>query len=167
MSRVTESVPIYTLTRTQTVEAPLEVCWRFFSDPRNLAAITPPDLGFEIVSALPGVVHPGLMIEYRVRPLLGVRVTWLTEITHVEPGRYFVDEQRVGPYRVWHHEHFFESVGADRTECRDVVHYVPPFGVLGGLVHPWLIRPRLEAIFAYRARRIGGADGARLLAGAG
>ena len=147
-------MPVYTLRSTRIVEAGIGRCWDFFSDPHNLARITPPDLGFEIVSDLPPRIHAGLMIEYRVRPLFGVPVTWLTEITQVEEGRYFVDEQRVGPYAVWHHEHTFTALGEDRTECVDLVHYVPPFGPLGALLHPVLIRPRLEAIFAYRESRI-------------
>ena len=145
---------VHTLSRSRLVEASPEACWAFFSDPRNLARITPPDLGFEIVSDLPDRIHPGLMIEYRVRPLFGIPVTWLTEITQVEEGRYFVDEQRVGPYAVWHHEHRFTPVGTDQTRCDDLVHYVPPLGPLGDLAHPFLIRPRLEAIFAYRETRI-------------
>ncbi len=147
-------MPIYTLQHSQVVEASCDRCWAFFSDPRNLAKITPPDLGFEIVSDLPQSIRPGLMIQYRVRPLLGIPVTWLTEITHVVPGHSFVDEQRVGPYRIWHHEHTFVPLDDGRTECTDLVHYVPPFGPLGGLLHPWLIRPRLEAIFRYREERI-------------
>lgn len=147
---------MYELERKQIVEATVEECWDFFSDPSNLRAITPESLDFRIVSALPERIYAGLMIEYRVRPLFGIPVTWLTEITHVREGEMFVDEQRVGPYRVWHHEHTFRAAGNGRTECRDKVTYVPPLGPLGALAHPMLIRPQLERIFAHRAAVVPG-----------
>lgn len=142
-------MPIYQLERRQTVALSLPDCWRFFSDPRNLAKITPPKMNFVIKSALPPEVYPGLMIEYTVSPLLGIPLRWLTEIIHVEAPHRFVDEQRVGPYRVWHHEHFFREV-AGGTEVHDLVTYVPPFGPLGSLINRLAIRPQLEAIFDYR-----------------
>ena len=101
---------IHVLRKTQMVAASVAECWAFFSDPRNLPRITPPALDFRVLTELPPSVHPGLMIEYRVRPLLGISMSWLTEITHVEPGVRFVDEQRIGPYRIWHHEHHFLSL---------------------------------------------------------
>ena len=128
----------------------MERAWDFFSNPRNLAKITPPELDFTILTALPERVHPGMMIEYRVRPLLGIPARWLTEITHVEPGKSFVDEQRIGPYRIWHHEHRFRKLDDERTEVIDAVTYVLPFGFLGELFHPLLVKPQLEKIFAFR-----------------
>jgi len=145
---------IHVFRRSQIVAAPLADCWAFFSDARNLAQITPPQLDFRVLSDLPPAVYPGMMIEYRVRPLLGIPVTWLTEITHVEAPRRFVDEQRVGPYAVWHHEHFFTALDGGRTELRDVVHYVLPFGWLGDLCHPLLVAPQLEKIFAFREKAV-------------
>ena len=147
-------MPIHILRRTQIVPASVEVCWDFFSDPRNLARITPPELDFQIRGELPPNIHAGLMITYRVRPLFGVPVTWLTEITHVEPPHRFVDEQRVGPYAIWHHEHFFTALEGGRTEIRDLVHYVLPFGWLGNLAHPLLVAPQLERIFAFRQKAV-------------
>lgn len=147
-------MPIHLLEQTQLIHAPLARCWAFFSDPHNLAQITPPDLGFEVLGPLPPAIHPGLMIRYRVRPLLGLPMRWLTEITHVENGRYFVDEQRLGPYRLWHHEHTFEALDPRRTRVHDRVHYALPGGWLGNLVHPFLVRPRLEQIFAFRTRAV-------------
>lgn len=147
-------MPIHVLEQSQIIPAPLAQCWAFFSDPHNLARITPPDLGFEVLGQLPAAIHPGLMIRYRVRPLLGLPMTWLTEISHVEDGRYFVDEQRLGPYRIWHHEHFFEALDPHRTQIRDRVHYALPFGWLGNLVHPFLVRPRLDQIFSHRTRAV-------------
>lgn len=145
-------MPIYKLERTQTVRLSLEECWRFFSDPRNLEKITPSSLGFHIKSELPAEVYAGLMIEYRVSPLFGIPMTWLTEIVQVDRPHHFADEQRVGPYRLWHHEHFFRALNEEETEVRDLVHYVPPFGPLGGILNALVIRRQLEAIFDFRAR---------------
>jgi ligand-binding SRPBCC domain-containing protein len=146
---------IHVLDRQQCTHASLEECWRFFSDPKNLAAITPPSLDFQVMSCgLPEEIHAGMMIRYRVRPLLGMALTWLTEITHVEAPRYFVDEQRAGPYRLWHHEHSFRELGDGQVEIRDRVHYVVPFGWAVPVVHSWLVRPRLEAIFGFRERAV-------------
>lgn len=147
-------MPIHVLRRTQVIAAPIAECWAFFSDPRNLAKLTPPALDFQIPADLPAAIHPGMMIEYRVRPLLGIPVTWLTEITHVDEPRRFVDEQRVGPYAIWHHEHVFTRLDAHRTEIRDVVHYVLPLGWLGNLAHPFLVAPELEKIFAFREKAV-------------
>ena len=154
---------------TQLVAAPLDEAWAFFSDPRNLAAITPPDMAFEITSPVPERVYAGLFVTYRVRPLLGIPVEWVTEITHVEEGARFIDEQRLGPYRLWHHEHTFRPVG-DMTEMRDVVYYALPFGRLGGLAHA-VVRPRIERSFEYRgdvlSERFNGARPRQSVAGAG
>jgi ligand-binding SRPBCC domain-containing protein len=143
-------MPIYRLERKQTVSLGLEDCWRFFSDPRNLEQITPPAMNFTIKGALPAEVYPGLMIEYTVSPLLGIPLTWLTEIIQVEAPHRFVDEQRVGPYRIWHHEHRFRPAPESGTEVHDLVTYVPPLGPLGSLLNRFLIRPQLERIFDYR-----------------
>jgi ligand-binding SRPBCC domain-containing protein len=141
---------IHTLEETQILPASLETCWSFFSDPRNLAQITPPELGFEFISALPPRVYPGLMIEYRVRPLLGIPLNWLTEITQVCEPYFFVDEQRIGPYRIWHHEHRFSDAGNGTVAMHDKVTYVLPFGPLGEIVHPLLVKPQLRRIFEFR-----------------
>ena len=148
-------MPIHTLRRTQIVPASLDACWSFFSDPRNLAKITPPSLGFEVRSDVPAKIYPGLMISYRVRPLFRIPVSWLTEITYVEEPHRFVDEQRVGPYALWHHEHFFTALADGRTEMRDLVHYALPFGWLGDLAHGPLVAPQLDSIFAFREKVVG------------
>jgi ligand-binding SRPBCC domain-containing protein len=145
---------IHVLETTQMIPATLDRAWDFFSDPRNLQRITPPALDFQVLTTLPERIHPGMMIEYRVRPLLGIPARWLTEITHVEPGKFFVDEQRIGPYRIWHHEHHFRALGEGRVEIRDRVTYVLPFGVLGEFVHPFLVRPQLAQIFAFREKAV-------------
>ena len=145
---------IYVLQSFQIITAPVERAWDFFSDPHNLAKITPPALDFKVLSALPERIHPGLMIEYRVRPLLGIPVRWLTEITHVEPGKRFVDEQRIGPYRLWHHEHHFHQLDSGRTEIQDRVTYLLPLSPFGDLLHPWLVKPQLAKIFAFREKAV-------------
>ena len=143
-------MPIHTLEQTQTVTAGLEGCWNFFSDPRNLDRITPPELGFEVTSAPVPRIHPGLMIQYRVRPLFGIPLNWLSEITHVDEPHCFVDEQRIGPYRIWHHEHRFTDAGNGTVIVHDKVTYVLPFGLLGEIAHPLLVKPQLRRIFDFR-----------------
>ncbi len=133
---------------------PLEECWSFFSNPANLTKITPPSLRFSVESELPHEVHAGLMIRYTVSPLWNIPMTWLTEITQVRKPDYFVDEQRVGPYRIWHHEHFFRGLDGEHTEVRDLVHYVPPLGPLGTWLNTCVIRPQLRHIFDFREGRL-------------
>jgi ligand-binding SRPBCC domain-containing protein len=145
---------IHTINRTLTVHAPLAECWSFFSNPRNLARITPPNLGLHVPGDVPDEMHAGLMIEYRVRPLFGFQIVWLTEITHVDQPRYFVDEQRVGPYRIWHHEHRFYPVDSDRTEVLDTIHYVLPLSPISEIIHGVTVEPKLRQIFEYRERVI-------------
>ena len=135
----------------QTLPIDRSEAWEFFSDPRNLAVITPPDMGFEITSVVPARAHAGLLIAYRVRPMLRIPVQWVTEITHLNDGNYFVDEQRLGPYRLWHHEHLFSEVPGG-TQMRDIVHYALPFGPLGDLLDRLVVRRRVESIFAFRRR---------------
>jgi ligand-binding SRPBCC domain-containing protein len=123
--------------------------WAFFTDPANLAAITPPWLGFEITGPLPAAIYPGLIVSYRIRPLGGAAVTWVTEITQLQPEEFFVDEQRIGPYRFWHHQHHFRPCTGG-VEVTDLVHYRMPFGPAGELCHRLLVERRLGTIFAFR-----------------
>lgn len=138
---------LFKLETVQRLPVTVAEAWSFFSNAANLARITPPDLGFEVTSELPERVYPGLIITYRVRPLLGIPVTWVTEISHVEEHRLFVDEQRFGPYRFWHHQHLFREVEGG-VEMRDIVHYALPPG--GGVARRWLVAPRLQQIFDFR-----------------
>lgn len=140
---------MYVLERTQELPVSVAQAWEFFSSPHNLAKITPKDLGFEVLGAVPERMYEGLFINYHVSPLFGIQMKWTTEITHVKDQQYFVDEQRIGPYRIWHHEHFFEATEIG-VRMIDRVHYALPFGILGRLVHPWLVKPRLEEIFNFR-----------------
>jgi ligand-binding SRPBCC domain-containing protein len=147
-------MPIYRIERRQIVPMPLADCWHFFSNPRNLEKITPPAMNFTIKSALPVEVYSGLMIEYTVSPLLGIPLTWLTEIVQVDSPHRFVDEQRVGPYRLWHHEHSFRALSEGGTEVHDLVTYMPPLGPLGAVLNRLVIRPQLERIFDYRQEHL-------------
>lgn len=146
---------VHTLHTKQIIRATRQEAWAFFSNPRNLARITPPELGFEIVTAeLSPRMRAGMMIAYRVRPLLGMAMTWLSEITLVEEGVRFIDEQRVGPYAVWHHEHEFHDLGDGRIEMADKATYVLPFGLLGELAHALFVKQQLERIFAFREKAV-------------
>lgn len=146
---------VHTLQTKQIIRASLDEAWGFFSNPRNLAKITPPELGFEVLTTdLSERIYAGMMIAYRVRPLFGLPMTWLSEITLVEDGVRFIDEQRVGPYAVWHHEHSFHDLGGGLIEMQDRATYVLPFAPLGDLAHPLLVKPQLERIFAYREKAV-------------
>lgn len=142
-------MPLHVLKQIQRLPISLSEAWDFFSNPANLALITPPSLGFEIKSDLPESIYAGQIISYRVRPLLGIPVTWVTEIAHVSRPTLFVDRQLIGPYRIWHHEHHFTEIDGG-IEMRDIVHYALPFGVIGDLFHPIIIKPRLNHIFNFR-----------------
>lgn len=142
---------LHRLYRRQGLPIPPERAWAFFSDPANLAAITPPWLGFRITSELPPAIYPGLIVTYRVRPFGRFAVRWVTEITQAHPPVFFVDAQRIGPYRFWHHQHRFTPIEGG-VLMEDTVHYALPCGPIGELLHRPLVRPRLEAIFDYRCR---------------
>lgn len=110
------------LSYVQEIPCSLEEAWNFFSDPANPSRITPADMGFIITSQPQGNrLYPGQIITCEVRPLWGIPMSWMTEITHVNPGSYFVDEQRIGPYRLWHHQHHFRKTERG-IEMRDIVH---------------------------------------------
>ena len=140
---------LHRLRFTQMLPIPPGEAWDFFSDPRNLPIITPPWLGFEVTSEVPDRMYAGMILSYRVRPVFGIPVTWVTEITHVDAPAFFVDEQRFGPYRFWHHEHHFRPA-AGGVESEDLVHYAMPFGWAGEAVNALLVRKQLEEIFTFR-----------------
>lgn len=144
---------MYQLKRTQLVKTDLKTCWDFFSSPTNLSVITPDYMRFRVLTEQPAVMYEGLMIAYKVSPVLGIPLGWITEITHVEPGKYFVDEQRKGPYKIWHHEHHFEET-AEGVLMTDIVSYTLPLGWLGKLAHVLFVRKQLEMIFDYRYRKV-------------
>lgn len=142
------------LEREIVLNAGIENLWQFMATPANLNQLTPPELDFQIVSELPERMYDGLMIQYRIKiPLFG-RWNWLTEIKHIREGEYFVDEQRLGPYRFWYHQHLLESVGEEKTRMIDRVNYRLPFGMVGTLVHELWVKKMLNNIFEYRARQL-------------
>ncbi|KYP13830.1 SRPBCC family protein [Flavihumibacter sp. CACIAM 22H1] len=145
---------VYSLKTVQVLPVSLEKAWDFFSSPANLATITPAKLGFHIISKHHGEkMYAGQIIEYTVRPVLGIPLYWMTEITHVEEGKFFVDEQRYGPYSMWHHQHHFREV-AGGVEMTDIVHYKIPLWWLGDLANALFVNRQLQEIFAYRFTKV-------------
>ena len=144
---------IYTLRSVQKLPISPEEAWKFLSDPRNLKTITPDYMGFEILSGGDRPMFPGQIIQYLVTPVAGIKTKWVTEITHVKEGEYFVDEQRFGPYALWHHKHFIKPLDGG-VEMEDIIDYKLPFGILGQLSHPVLVKPKLQEIFDYRKEKL-------------
>ena len=143
----------FTLERSQVIPIDIEAAWAFFSDPANLAKITPPTMDFRITSPPQPATYAGQIITYTMRPLLGISMDWATEITHVSRPHFFVDEQRFGPYRFWHHQHFFREVDGG-TEVQDLVHYLLSHDHMARLVNRLIVAPRLKRIFDYRSRAL-------------
>ncbi len=132
----------------------IDTIWEFISNPANLKIITPDYMGFDITSKeVPTSMYAGMIISYKVSPLFNIKTTWVTEITHVKEGRYFVDEQRVGPYKIWHHQHFLEAT-PEGTLMKDIISYQPPFGFLGTIANSLVIRKKLQEIFTYREQKL-------------
>ena len=145
---------VYSIKTVQVIPVSLEKAWDFFSNPANLATITPDSLGFRIISKHHGPkMYPGQIIEYKVSPLLGLPLYWMTEITHTEEGKYFVDEQRFGPYSLWHHQHHFRAV-PEGVEMTDIVHYKLPCWFLGDIAHALFVKKQLKGIFDYRYKKV-------------
>lgn len=144
---------LYRLHTIQDLPISKDQAWDFLSDPKNLKTITPDYMGFNILSGVDRKMFPGQIIQYIVTPVAGIPTKWVTEITHVKEGEYFVDEQRFGPYALWHHKHFIESIPCG-VRMEDIVDYKLPFGVLGQLVHPILVKPKLKEIFKYRKQKL-------------
>jgi ligand-binding SRPBCC domain-containing protein len=145
---------VYSLKTVQTIPITLNEAWDFFSKPDNLKDITPAAMGFVIRSKHHGEsMYAGQIIEYTVKPLLGIPLYWMTEITHVEEGKYFVDEQRFGPYSLWHHQHHFKEMQGG-VEMTDIVHYKVPFRFLGDIANTFLVRQQLKKIFDFRFKMV-------------
>jgi ligand-binding SRPBCC domain-containing protein len=143
---------VYSLTTIQQLPISLDTAWDFFSSPANLKEITPDNLGFNIISQHHGEkMYAGQLIEYKVSPVWGISIYWMTEITHVDNKKYFVDEQRFGPYSMWHHQHHFASITGG-VKMTDIVHYKLPFWVLGDMAHTLFVKKQLKDIFDYRYR---------------
>ena len=146
---------IYKLEKKQLIKTDRKTLWDFISSPKNLQEITPDDMGFEILTEnMAEDMYPGQIINYRVSPMLGIKVNWCTEITHVQKGSYFVDEQRFGPYAMWHHEHHIEETKKGIL-MTDIIHYKLPMGFVGNLLGAGFVRKKLDGIFDYRFRALG------------
>ena len=145
---------VHSLYSRQKVPATLDEVWSFFSDPENLKKMTPPELNLKVTNEVFGKgVYAGQVMTYKVRPLLGIPLFWLTEITHVADKKYFVDEQRKGPYKLWHHQHHFQPIEGG-VEMTDLVHYRLPLGFLGSIANSLVVKKELEKIFTYRYQKI-------------
>ena len=141
---------MHCLKRTIKLPISVEEAWGFFSNPRNLQKITPKNMGFNITSEFfKQKMYAGQIITYIVSPMLGIKMNWMTEITQVKDKEFFIDEQRVGPYKIWHHQHHFKAIDGG-VEMTDIIDYVVPLGFLGRLVEPILVRGKLKEIFDYR-----------------
>lgn len=144
---------IYRLHKFQNLPISKKEAWDFLSDPKNLKVITPDYMGFNILSGADRPMFEGQIIQYIVTPVAGIKTKWVTEITHVRDGEFFVDEQRFGPYSLWHHKHFIKEIPGG-VEMEDIVDYKLPFGILGRMVHPFLVKSKLEEIFEYRQKKL-------------
>lgn len=144
---------IYTLHKKQELPISIEEAWEFLSNPENLKIITPDYMSFDMISKDKKPLYAGQVLQYIVTPLLGIKTKWVSEITHVEHQKYFVDVQLFGPYSLWHHKHFINKIEGG-VEMEDIIDYKVPFGILGQLAHPFLVKPKLEEIFNYRQQKL-------------
>ena len=142
---------LHVLKTTQVLKSDMNTVWKFMSSPMNLARITPHYMGFQILSDEGDLkeMYPGQLIEYYVTPVMGIKMHWVTEITHVQDKHYFVDEQRFGPYTLWHHKHFLKEV-PEGIEMTDIIHYKIPFGFIGRLANSLFIKIKVIEIFDHR-----------------
>jgi ligand-binding SRPBCC domain-containing protein len=144
---------IYEIHVSQKLPISKQKAWDFLSDPKNLQEIMPDEMGFEIMSGADRKMFTGQLLQYKVTPLPGFKTNWVTEITHVEKPDYFVDVQLYGPYTLWHHKHFIHEIEGG-VEIEDLVHYKLPFGILGRMMHPILVKPKLNEIFKAREAKM-------------
>ena len=146
---------IHTLKCVQRLPISIEEAWDFFSSPNNLQKITPAYMDFQVKSDpdFTKKMYAGQIITYTVKPLLGIPLFWMTEITHVQPGEFFVDEQRKGPYSMWHHQHHFKPVPGG-VEMTDLLHYQVPLGILGDFANWLFVRKQVQAIFDFRWKKL-------------
>lgn len=144
----------YSLKTVQNIPVSIEKAWEFFSNPGNLQTITPASMGFNIVSKHHGdKMYAGQLIEYKVKPIMGIPVYWMTEITHVVDKKYFIDEQRFGPYQLWHHQHHFQEIEGG-VQMTDIVHYRIPYGFIGNIANKLFVQKQLRTIFSYRFQKV-------------
>jgi ligand-binding SRPBCC domain-containing protein len=141
------------LKQEQFLPISLDEAWKFFATPKNLNEITPDDMVFEIISELPENIYAGLLINYRLKPMLNIPINWCTEITHIKEKEYFVDEQRKGPYRIWHHEHHFKAVNGG-VLMTDILHYDIGKWIVGRIAGKLFVDKKVKGIFAYRNKTL-------------
>ncbi len=145
---------VYRIKAVQKIPGDMETIWRFFSKPENLATITPAHFNFRVTSQYHGdTIYPGQIIEYKVSPVAGIPLYWMTEITQVIPQQLFVDEQRYGPYSMWHHQHHFVPVTGG-VEMTDIVHYKIPYWFIGDIANSLLVSAQLRNVFTYRYKKV-------------
>jgi ligand-binding SRPBCC domain-containing protein len=144
-------VKIFTLKAKQVIPIDFDEAWDFFSNPNNLPIITPPWLNLRVTSELPDKMYEGMIITYKVHPLLGIPSTWVTEITTVKEKSFFIDEQRFGPYKFWHHQHHFKETN-NGVEMEDVVNYALPFDPLSRSLNNFLVGKKVKEIFSFREK---------------
>ena len=143
----------HSIKTVQKIPISLDKAWDFFSNPANLQAITPDNMGFKVISKHHGdTMYSGQIIEYTVKPILGIPIYWMTEITQVKDKQYFIDEQRFGPYSLWHHQHHFKAIEGG-VEMTDIVHYKNPLWLLGRLANFLFVKKQLKGIFQYRLKK--------------
>ena len=140
---------IYQFRSKQFLPINIEIAWEFFSNPNNLRTITPPWLNLEVTTQLESRMYAGMIITYLVRPILNIPATWVTEITQVHVPNFFVDEQKFGPYKLWHHQHVFREA-KNGIEMEDIVNYAVPLGFIGRLANNLIISKKIKSIFEYR-----------------
>jgi ligand-binding SRPBCC domain-containing protein len=144
----------HSIKTVQKIPVSLEKAWDFFSNPANLQAITPENMGFKVISKHHGdTMYAGQIIEYKVRPVLNIPIYWMTEITQVKDKEYFIDEQRFGPYALWHHQHHFKAIPGG-VEMTDIVHYKNPFWVFGKIANALFVKKKLDGIFEFRYKKV-------------
>jgi len=147
-------MPIHSIKTIQKIPVSLQEAWDFFSNPANLQKITPQNIDFKILSKLNSVkIYSGQIIEYKIRPFFGISFYWKTEIIEVKDKEFFIDEQRKGPYNLWHHEHHFRSIDGG-VEMKDIVQYKNPFGIFGKLANWLFIKRKLKKIFEFRFKKV-------------
>lgn len=144
---------LYQIKIKQNLPISVDKAWEFLSNPKNLKEITPKYMNFRILSGADRSIFAGQIIQYKVTPMLGISTKWVTEITHVKDKEYFVDEQRFGPYALWHHKHFIKKIDGG-VEMEDVIDYKIPFGIIGQIAHPIIVKNKLKQIFKYRENKL-------------